>query len=81
LRRAPGRRGAGATDGATAQKVFDTLDFQRATQAYLNTIQITSMNGTREGMLKNGPANTTALLFEDLMYSTSLWLTPNTTSI
>ena len=39
------------------------------------------MNGMREGILKWGPANYTALLFEDLMDSTTLFLTPNTVSI
>jgi len=71
----------GVPDAATAQKVYDNLDFQRATQAYLNSIQIASMNAMREGILKFGPANNTALLFEDLMDSTTLFLTPNTTSI
>ena len=71
----------GVPDAATAKKVFDNLDFQRATQAYLNSIQIASMGGMRNGILKYGPANTTALLFEDLMDSKSLWLTPNTVSI
>ena len=42
----------GVPGAATAQKVFDNLDFQRATQAYLNSIQIASMNGMREGILK-----------------------------
>ena len=71
----------GVPDAATAQKVYDNLDFQRATQAYLNSIQIASMNGMREGILKWGPANYTALLFEELMDSTTRFLTPNTTSI
>jgi len=71
----------GVPDAATAQKVFDNLDFQRATQAYLNSIQIASMGGLRNGILKYGPANTTALLTEDLMDSKTLWLTPNTVAI
>ncbi len=50
-------------------------------QAYLNSIQIASMYGMRKGILEFGPANTTALLFEDLMDSKALWLTPNTTSV
>jgi len=32
-------------------------------------------------LLDFGPANTTALLFEDLMDSKALWLTPNTVSV
>ena len=71
----------GVPDAATAQKVYDNLDFQRATQVYLNSIQIASMSAMRKGILKYGPANTTALLFENLMDSTTLFLTPNTTSI
>lgn len=45
----------GVPDAATTQKVYDNLDFQRATHAYLNSIQIASMNGMREGILKWGP--------------------------
>ena len=68
-------------DEETAQKVYDNLDFQRGVQAYLNSIQIASMYGMRKGILEFGPANTTALLFETLMDSKALWLTPNTTSV
>lgn len=32
-------------------------------------------------MLEFGPANTTALLFENRMDSRALWLTPNTVNI
>ncbi len=71
----------GVPDKETAQKVYDNLDFQRGVQAYLNSIQIASMGGMRKGILEFGPANTTALLFEQLMDSTTLFLTPNTTSV
>ena len=71
----------GVPDEETAQKVYDNLDFQRGVQAYLNSIQIASMYGMRQGILDFGPANTTALLFETLMDSKALWLTPNTTSV
>jgi hypothetical protein len=71
----------GVPDEKTIQKVYDNLDFQRAVQAYLSSIQIASMSGMRKGMLKFGPANTTALLFETLMDSKALFLTPNTTSV
>jgi hypothetical protein len=71
----------GVPDAETAQKVYDNLDFQRAVQAYLDSIQIASMYGMRKGILEFGPANTTALLFETLMDSKALWLTPNTTSV
>jgi hypothetical protein len=71
----------GVPDQETAQKVYDNLDFQRAVQAYLSSIQIASMYGMRKGILGFGPANKTVLLFENLMDSKALWLTPNTTSI
>jgi len=71
----------GVPDAKTTQLVYDNLDFQRATQAYLSTLQVASMYAMEEGMLGFGPANTTVLLFEDLMDSKALWLTPNTVSI
>jgi len=71
----------GVPDKATAQKVYDNLDFQRGVQAYLSGIQIASMSGMRKGMLEFGPANETVLIFETLMDSKALWLTPNTTNI
>ncbi len=71
----------GVPDKKTAQKVYDNLDFQRGVQAYLHGIQIASMVAMRKGMLGFGPANETVLIFETLMDSTALWLTPNTTNI
>ena len=65
----------------TAERVFDNLDLQRSTQAFLSTIQIASMDAMRSGILDFGPANKTVLLFENLMNSKSLWLTPNETSV
>ena len=71
----------GVPDKETAQLIYDNLDFQRGVQAFMSGIQIASMSGMRKGILEFGPANTTALLFEDLMDSHALWLTPNTTSV
>jgi hypothetical protein len=65
----------------SAQKVYDNLDFQRGVQAFLNCIPIASISAMRKAILEFGPANTTVLVFENLMDSKSLWLTPNTTSI
>jgi len=65
----------------TADKVYDYLDFHYAVDAYLKGIQIASMEGLKRGLLEFGPANTTAVLFEDLMDSKAFWLTPNTTSV
>ena len=71
----------GVPDAATTQKVYDQLDLQRATHAFLSTIQIASTYAMEHGLLKFGPANTTAVLFEELMDSKALWLTPNTVSV
>ena len=71
----------GVPDAKTTRLVYDNLDLQRATQAYLSTLQIASMRAMREGLLGFGPANSTVLLFEELMDSKALWLTPNTVSI
>jgi hypothetical protein len=71
----------GVPDQATTQKVYDNLDLARATEAFLSTLQIASLNAMEKGMLSFGPANSTVLLFEDLMDSKALWLTPNTVSV
>ena len=65
----------------TAEKVYDYVDLHNAVNAYINGIQIASMEGLKRGTLSFGPANTTAVLFEDLMDSKAFWLTPNTTSV
>lgn len=71
----------GVPDVETTQKVYDNLDLQRATQAFLSSIQVASMYAMEKGMLEAGLANKTVLIFENLMDSKALWLTPNTVSI
>lgn len=71
----------GVPDRETTRIIYDNLDFQRGVQTYLNSIQIASMDALRKGITGFGPPNTTVLLFENLMDSKALWLTPNTTSI
>jgi len=71
----------GVPDEESTQKLYDNLDYQRAVQAFLNSIQIASMSAMRKGLLGFGPANTTVMQFQTLMDSKSLWLTPNTTSV
>ena len=71
----------GVPDAATTQKVYDELDLQRATQAFLSTLQVSSMAAMEKGLTSFGPANTTVLQFDELMDSKALWLTPNTVSI
>jgi hypothetical protein len=71
----------GVPDKATVEKIYENLDFLHGVQAFLSGIQIASMHGLRKGVLEFGPPNTTAVIWEDLMDSKTLWLTPNTTSV
>ena len=71
----------GVPDKRTVEIVYDNLDFQRATQAFLSSLQIASLDAMRRGALEFGPANTTVVVFEQLMDSKALFLTPNTTSV
>jgi hypothetical protein len=71
----------GVPDHETTQLIYDNLDLQRATQGFLSTLQVASLNAMEKAMSSFGPPNTTVLLFEELMDSRSLWLTPNTVSI
>lgn len=71
----------GVPDAESAQKVYNLLDFTHAYQAFLDGTKIASMDGIRKGILEFGPANTTAVLFEELMDSKALFLTANTTSV
>jgi hypothetical protein len=72
---------SGVPDVETSRRIYDNLDFQRAQQAYLSTIQISSMYAMEQGLRKFGPVNTTVLSFEDRMDSKALWLTPNTVNV
>lgn len=65
----------------TEAEVYSYIDLHNAVDAYVKGIQIASMEAMKQGLLSLGEANTTAFLFEDLMDSKSLWLTPNTTSV
>jgi hypothetical protein len=71
----------GVPDEATTERLYDNLDFQRAVQAVLTTIPAASMRAVRAGIRSFGPDNTTVVVFENLMDSKSLFLTPNTESV
>ena len=65
----------------TSEKVYDYLDLINAVDAYTKGIQLASMEALKQGILDFGPANQTALIFEELMDSKALFLTANTTSV
>jgi hypothetical protein len=71
----------GVPDEATVERIYDNLDFQRAVQAALATIPAASLRAIREGIRSCGPDNTTALIFENLMDSKSLFLTGNSETL
>jgi hypothetical protein len=71
----------GVPDLESTEKIYDYLDFHHGIEVFLEGIQIASMEAMKKGILEFGPANTTALIFEELMDSKALWLTPNTTSV
>jgi hypothetical protein len=53
----------------TAEKVYEYLDLINAINAYTSGIQLAYMEAMKQGILKFGPANKTALIFEELMDS------------
>ena len=57
----------------TAEKVYDYMDLHNAVDAYVKGIHIASMEGLKRGITEFGPANQTALLFENLMDSKAFW--------
>jgi len=65
----------GFPDDASVQKIYDNLDFQRATQAYLLAIPALNQAGMRSGTLAVGPANTTVPYISKPMDSTAIFLT------
>lgn len=71
----------GVPDKDTTQKLYDDLDLRRATEAFLAALPIASMSAMEKGMRTLGPPNTTGMLFENLMDSKTLFLTPNTVSV
>lgn len=71
----------GFPDDATVQKVYNNLDFQRATQAFLTAMPAASLVAMRKGIRSFGPDNQTVIIFESLMDSRSLFLTANTETV
>jgi len=65
----------GFPDKATAGKLFDNLDFQRAVQAYLLAIPAVSQVANRNAIRTLGPVNTVVPVFH--MDSRSIFLTAN----
>ena len=65
----------------TVQLVYDNLDFMRGVEAFLNAMRGASTVAYRQGIAELGLGNGAIGIFETLMDSRSLFLTPNTDSV
>jgi hypothetical protein len=66
----------------TVQKVYDNLDLIRGTEAFLNGIPATSIEGLRLGFADIGAdAYNKAIIFDQLLDSAPLFLTGNTDTV
>ena len=72
----------GVPDEATVKSVYDYLDRSRAVQVFLNSIPAMSMYSLREGQAQIGAnASNKIAIWDNLMDSTSLLLTGNTSTM
>jgi hypothetical protein len=71
----------GAPSKATAEKVYDTLDFTRALNVFNNSFRGASAYAIRQGMLSIGAEDNTVVIFPELMDSKSLFLTGNADTV
>ena len=65
----------------TVEKIYDNLDRSRALQAYLMAIPIVNQAGMRDSIRKFGPDNQTDVIWENLVDSRTVELTPNDNTI
>jgi hypothetical protein len=71
----------GAPSAATVEKVYDTLDFIRGVDAFLNSYGGASAYAIREGFLSIGANDNSVVLYSELMDSNSLFLTANADTV
>ncbi len=71
----------GAPSVETVQKVYDTLDFTHALDAYLNSFGGASAYAIRQGFLSIGAEDNSVVIFPELMDSKSLFLTANADTV
>jgi hypothetical protein len=71
----------GFPDDKTAQLVYDNLDFMRGVESFLLGVPGASIQGFVPPLKKFGGVNGNVLIFEELMDSKALWLTPNNSSV
>jgi hypothetical protein len=71
----------GAPSAATAEKIYDNLDFTHAFEAFVNTMRGVSIEALHKGFLSIGVKDNEVLLFPELMDAKSLFLTANADTI
>lgn len=71
----------GAPTVETANKVYDTLDFTRALDAYNNSFRGASAYAIMQGFHSLGVEDNSVLIFSDLMDAHSLFLTANADTV
>ncbi|MCF1709726.1 DUF1254 domain-containing protein [Tabrizicola sp. J26] len=71
----------GVPDKETAAKVQDNLDRSRALQAFLLGIPIVNQAGMRQSLAQFGPANSTDVIWENLVDPRTVELTANDNTI
>jgi len=65
----------------TAERVYDTLDFTRALNAYNNTFRAASAYALRDGFQSIGAKDNDIIIFSELMDASSLFLTANADTV
>ena len=71
----------GAPSAETAAKVYDTLDFTRGLDAFLNSYGGASAYAIRQGLLSIGAEDNSVTIYPELMDSKSLFLTANADTV
>ena len=71
----------GVPNKATAEKVFDNLDFTYAYRAFIDNMRGVSIHALRKGMQDIGVKDNEVLVFSELMDAMSLFLTANADTI
>ena len=71
----------GAPSKATLEKVYENLDYTRAFEAFVNTMQGVNAAAIRKGLQDIGVKDNEIILFSKLMDSNSLFLTANADTV
>jgi hypothetical protein len=71
----------GAPSVETVEKVYDTMDFTRGLDAFLNSYGGASAYAIRKGLLSIGAEDNSVTIYPELMDSKALFLTANADTV